>query len=259
MEVTLNELQKMGSEILKNVAQVCENNNIPWYMAYGSLLGAIRHKGPIPWDYDIDIYIPNNQITQFVEIMKKELPSNYWVDYRDNPKMSRSFPRIGLTGYETEILHVDVYRLSGLPENSFSFKLFALYSRILFVFWKSKVIDINSYYPDRKRRVIARTARCLSTFISIDWLLKQLDKQASKIPLDKARFASCPYETQNLSKRVPKNIFDETLLVDYEDFKVRVPKEYEKYLEIEYGDWKSLPPREEQDRMLNKMYTLNKI
>ena len=56
MKLSIQEVQKYGSEMLKTVAEICEKNNIRWYMAYGSTLGAIRHGGPIPWDYDIDIY-----------------------------------------------------------------------------------------------------------------------------------------------------------------------------------------------------------
>ena len=122
-----------GSEMLKTVAEICEKNNIRWYMAYGSTLGAIRHGGPIPWDYDIDIYVPECDLDTFLSAMKRELPSKYWVDYREGRGPYRAFPRIGLTGYETEILHIDVYRLGGLPDDPKKLKLFTRYSRLLFV------------------------------------------------------------------------------------------------------------------------------
>lgn len=260
MRLTISEIQQKGSEMLRNVSEICERNNITWFMAYGSLLGAIRHHGPIPWDYDIDIYVPEEEICKFVCVMQKELPSEYWIDYRDKyNSYQRSFPRIGLAGYETEVLHVDVYRLSGLPENRFCFKLFALWSRILFVLWKSRVVDIDDYYPDRKRKWISKLVKAISSWIPLGWILKHLDKQASRIPLKEAKYASCPYETQNANKRVNKEVFDDSLLVDYANFMVRVPADYERYLRIEYGNWECLPPKSEQERAMEKMYVIREM
>ena len=255
----MKELQEKGSSMLNTVGNICEANGITWFMAYGSLLGAIRHHGPIPWDYDIDIYVPEKELERFVQVLKKELPTQYWVDYRDNNKFKRSFPRIGLSGYETEILHVDVYRLCGLPANNIIFKLFAFWSRVLFVLWKSRVIDIDNYYPDAKRKRVSKMVKALTSWIPLDWLLIQLDKQANKIPLEAATYASCPFETQSCAKRVDKTVFDQSILVDYDGFKVRVPKDYERYLQIEYGDWRQLPPKAERDRQLNKMYEVKAL
>lgn len=259
MILTMKELQKYGSEILNAVSEVCENNNITWFMAYGSLLGAIRHEGPIPWDYDIDIYVPNDDIPRFVEVMKEQLPDKFWVDYRDDSLKKRSFPRIGLKGYDTEILHVDVYRLSGLPNNPLMFKLFASYSRLLFVIWKSRMVDIDNYYPDSKRRIVSKTVKKLTRWISSDWVIDQLDKQAGRIPLRTAAYASCPYETQQLNKRVPKEIFESSMLVEYDNFEVRVPQKYEDYLRIEYGEWRALPPVKERERQLNKQFLIEEL
>ena len=56
MQLNIKEIQKYGSDMLHVVSDICEKNNIRWFMAYGSVLGAIRHAGPIPWDYDINSY-----------------------------------------------------------------------------------------------------------------------------------------------------------------------------------------------------------
>ena len=75
-------LSKMGEEdrtrfkskllgVLNKVMEVCEANNIHWYVGYGACIGAIRHKGCIPWDDDIDICMPRPDYDRFVEICKK--------------------------------------------------------------------------------------------------------------------------------------------------------------------------------------------
>ena len=100
MKLTINEIQEYGSKMLREVAEICERNHIRWFMAYGSVLGAIRHSGPIPWDYDIDIYVPEYDLDAFLKTMEEELSDRYWIDYRQSKSNARAFPRIGLKGYE---------------------------------------------------------------------------------------------------------------------------------------------------------------
>ena len=254
LELTITELQKYGTEMLHEVADICERNNLRWFMAYGSVLGAIRHNGPIPWDYDIDIYVPECDLNKFLLVMREELSDRYWIDYRQDEKTARAFPRIGLNGYETEILHIDVFRLGGLPATPIMLKLFTTYSRLLFVTWKSKTLDIDYYYPDTKRRIIAKCVRAITSFIPLRIVLKELDSQASRIHFDKAIKVASPITTVAPRVMLDRNLFDESILVDYESFKVRVPKDFEKYLKIEFGDWRKFPPKEEREKTMHRLY-----
>lgn len=80
---TLKEVQACELDILENVARVCERNNIDYYLSSGTLLGAVRHKGFIPWDDDIDIIIKHEDIKRFKKACKKELPERLFVqDYK---------------------------------------------------------------------------------------------------------------------------------------------------------------------------------
>lgn len=259
MKLTINEIQKYGSEMLKSIAEICERNNIRWSMAYGSVLGAVRHKGPIPWDHDIDIYVPEVDIERFIDVVRKELPTQYWIDYRDDKKKARAFPRIGLKGYETEILHIDVYRLGGFPTDSLQFKLFAWYSRMLFIIWKSKTLDINYYYTDRKRRFISKTTRILTSFIPLTSIIKKIDKQAARIPFDEAKIVASPITTFRRWAMHDKRIFDELISIQYEDFWVKVPKEHDTYLTTLFGDWSKYPSADEREQAMNKIYEVREI
>ena len=70
-------------EILKAIDQVCRNNDIPYWLDSGTLLGAVRHGGFIPWDDDVDICIPLEDIPRFVEAAKKELPNHLFVQNKE--------------------------------------------------------------------------------------------------------------------------------------------------------------------------------
>ncbi len=260
MELTIKELQQYGNDMLRTVSEICERNNITWFMAYGSALGAIRHQGPIPWDYDIDIYVPEPEIKRFLKIMNDQLPQKYWIDFRKNNKYPRSFPRIGLSGYETEILHIDVYRLGGLPYDMKEYKKFVRYSRFLFVMWKSRSVDIDTYYKKKKKRLyISKAVKILTFFIPTSWILKELDKQAGKIPFEEAKIVASPLTTFGRNRMIDKHIFDKSILVKYCDFNVRVPLKYEQYLETVFDNWKQLPPEENRNSMMLKKYDIKEL
>ncbi len=104
--------QEMALGILHEVDQVCRKNSIDYFLAYGSLLGAVRDKGLIPWDYDIDIWVKGIDIKRLIEALKRDLSKDYYFVCRYYNKKHRHYiMRIGLKGYSTEILHVDIYWL----------------------------------------------------------------------------------------------------------------------------------------------------
>ena len=129
-EMTLQEVQNVSLDILKDVHDFCEANHINYSLAYGTLLGAIRHKGFIPWDDDVDILIPRPDFNRFCEsfqsskgykLYRPEDPENFMVFARvcDNErtwvKTSRPWAA------EKTGVWIDIFPLEGLPneENDF--------------------------------------------------------------------------------------------------------------------------------------------
>ena len=79
---TLKEIQNCQLSILKDVADFCDKHNINYYLAYGTLLGAVRHKGFIPWDDDVDIFMEYYDLQRFKKLFIKEMSDKYF--YQDN-------------------------------------------------------------------------------------------------------------------------------------------------------------------------------
>ena len=81
---TLIRLRKTILEILDEFIRICEENNLIYFLTGGTLLGAVRHKGFIPWDDDIDIGMPRNDYERFLDIFQKNIETNYYVYYHEN-------------------------------------------------------------------------------------------------------------------------------------------------------------------------------
>lgn len=94
-------------EILKDVTEVLEKHNLEYFISFGTLLGAIRHKGFIPWDTDVDILIPESQKEAIFNILQKELGSRYFIvkDREDN--IVGSLFRVNYS--KNNLLHIDLF------------------------------------------------------------------------------------------------------------------------------------------------------
>lgn len=71
----LREVQRIDSELLKQIDDICKKNSIQYYLLYGTLLGAVRHRGPIPWDDDVDIGMTRENYVRFIQEAQKDLSS----------------------------------------------------------------------------------------------------------------------------------------------------------------------------------------
>ena len=96
---TLDKLHKVELEILDDFIKVCEKNNLTYFLVGGTLLGAIRHKGFIPWDDDIDVGLFRKDYDKFIEIGQKELGDKYYLDcFEHNKDCYLPFAKVRMNG-----------------------------------------------------------------------------------------------------------------------------------------------------------------
>jgi len=137
LELTEDDKRHIRDKLLlmfKDIKRVCEKHSITYFLVYGSAIGAVRHKGFIPWDDDLDIGMPRKDYRKFQSVFEEELGKKYILsapNYSQNAKTR--FPKILLKGShfreivdsqnpDLQCLFLDIFILDNLPDNSFEFK-----------------------------------------------------------------------------------------------------------------------------------------
>lgn len=259
-ELSLQEMQDIGTEMLREVTQICNRHNITYYLVYGSALGAVRHQGPIPWDSDVDIMVPIDQIPRFVKKMRSELSPKFYVDYYDrNPKSIILFPRIGLKGYSTKVLHIDVYKMIGAPSDlneQIKFKKELEYYRHNLQF---KNLKEGYFFFDRVSLIgkfVIYGKMLLMRFVSKKKMLQRFNVLCYKYPINKSKIVTNATGGYGMKEFIKKELFGESKKGTYKDFLVPLPSKIDIYLTHFYGDYNELPPL--QKRNTKKSYILGK-
>ncbi len=248
-EIDVNELKQIQLDILKFVDAFCKEHSLKYFLAYGTLLGAVRHKGYIPWDDDIDILMFRDDYEKLVTTMKD---SRYKVFATEvNSKYPYPFAKIGdtTTYFEEEIkdaidtgVNIDVFPLDYLPEDKV--KSIIKKRNFLQSVWTLKRLPRLQRRGFLKNAVLG-IAQFLLSPISISYIVRELEKNAKKYNLKDSSvcgniaFGGNPdiYPTIDFSHCVDL-LFENTLLP--------CPENFSHVLEIMYGDYMKLPPLEKQ-------------
>lgn len=155
----LDEIKETELNILVYIANICEQNNIRYYLMYGTLLGAVRHKGFIPWDDDIDISIPRKDYEKLKQILKNENNRIYtlvsWEHDKDYPYI---FPKVIDTRTKLRErafrhlnfqygVYIDIFVMDGLPEDKLTRVLMEKRHKFLYQlirYYYRNELDLNS-------------------------------------------------------------------------------------------------------------------
>lgn len=239
-------------EVLKEIKRVCDKNNLRYFLAYGTLLGCIRHKGFIPWDDDIDILMFRADYERLKQIWKNEANPKFQIlDYDTVKNYPYTFPKIGNTDVfikEDSIAHVDfklgfyvdVFILDGSDSNEAK--------RLKNIKKDSFLTDVIRQMQRDKNRMNKFFNLCRNILVSIVPVIKVQRYKDNQLSKYKVENSDLLYATENYkpSCLIPKEWFNETEEKLFEGTLFTVPKEWDKLLTYEYGDYMQLPPEDER-------------
>ena len=244
---TIEGAHKIQLDILCRCKEVCERHNIPYYLCYGTLLGAVRHKGFIPWDDDIDIMIPAHMISMFKKYFIEEFGNSYF--YSDItteniclepwPKIRRSdttsMPEIFSKIDANWGICIDIFPMYPLHDsnllNKMKFNLSYL-SEVLLRAETAKYIKNSSF----KLKMIEKIPYKLRKFFA-NTFIRVLSMGSTE----------SEYVFDGFMKLKRSDISAKEKELDFEGVSFKVPVNFDRYLTDAYGDYMTPPPLEERN------------
>lgn len=244
----LIDIQKIMLEMMADIDRVCQKNGIKYILDGGSMLGAVRHKGFIPWDDDLDIAMLRDDYIRFTEIANKELKDKYCFQCLENTK-------------EYPYNFGKVFCKDTLFMEHFTSKLDMCHGIYIDIFPMDYVDVLNNRKLVIKRSLVSKYTqiRYMKLKITKGTLIKRLI--SALIPLglsNKLCLKNMMYHYKksdhvqklcHYGKNKPPistTLFTDTIMVPFGNYEFPIPREYDKFLCERYGDYMQLPPQSEQ-------------
>ena len=255
-------LQEIELENLRMLMEICEKNHLRYYLIGGSLLGAMRHRGFIPWDDDIDVGLPRPDYKRFVKIAKDYLPAHMDIKtMTSDPNYKCYFTRLINNkkkiywdhGQYTAVIGVwmDVFPLDGLPENRLLRKLQVFrvkLNKALYKFTQIDYVSTNRTNRPLSERVLIRFAQLtrIGRLMNADRRLQKLDRALQRYDYDTCAYAWNFSGCYGKREIVPHIQLGGSRTAQFEGMQVSIPEAAEDYLTSIYGDYMKLPPEDQR-------------
>ena len=251
--VTLNDtqreaVQKHALAALSEFDRICKSHHINYTLAYGTLIGAIRHKGFIPWDDDIDVCVSRKDLIRLRSLANKELGKGFF--YQSNatdPNWFRLYDKVRVDGtifreiaHERENIHqgvyIDVFPIDNVPQKKFLAKCQLLLYKVSSSILSAKYINIRHRYGVKK--VVAILLRVLFFPIKKKWLYCLSEWIATRTPQGGN---TCSFESP-YQEVFPISIYQKYVEVPFVNYQFPTVAGYDYWLKTVYGDYMKMPP-----------------
>lgn len=245
--------QKLLLVLLSQFHDFCEDNGLIYNIFGGTMLGAVRHKGIIPWDDDIDVTMPRPDYDMFLKLMREHKSDNF--ELYAYPMKNYIYPYAKL-GMKDTVLHeeivrkkynklsvnIDIFPNDGYPDDE---SIIDIYNQ-----YEQKII-LCSYKLKTPRNPIKRgmfeARRLYASFKGVKYFLKKQIDLITKKSINDSEYIICQGAGWGTKGRLKKDVYYDRILYDFNGLKVWGIKDYHEHLVNLYGDYMTPPPKEKQN------------
>lgn len=260
---TLKKIQSINYDMLQEFDSVCRRHNIEYFLNYGSVLGAVRHKGFIPWDNDIDTVIKREEYEKLTQYKNEISELYYWLDpdCLGKKKYFDCVPRLGyrfahvkededFCSYYNNLyngIHLDIFFIDKTRDNLWGrlqrFELAVLYG-LMNAYRHPQFFDDYDKKMQRRNKILCGIGR----YISLPWLRKRADKVARRFNDDpKAEYYFISNDAlHKLTLLFPRELFDHAVDMPFGKVNAKVSCNADGMCRIIFGDYMQLPPMEQR-------------
>lgn len=248
-------------EIYDNFHLLCDRRGLRHYVIGGTLLGAVRHKGFIPWDDDFDVAMPRPDYEKFRQIVDRELPSHLrFVDRHNTPEFAKLFGKIQdirtdrIKSIEEVVGHqlsngifIDIFPIDGYPETGKSAVLhrfmMILYA-MAYRFSARKNIRPATTINGRLARIAGSiVAPFLEKVDTVDRYCDVMERFFTKFKYsDDGKTGLAAFEIEKYFLVLGEKVWGDSVRLQFVDREVDAPADWNQYLRKSYGDYMKLPP-----------------
>ena len=235
--MSIDDIRRVELNILNYVHYICEKHNLKYVIAGGTLLGAVRHKGYIPWDDDIDILMPRNDYEKLIRIINYGKNKNFRIlTYKNDLDYLMPFGRVVDTRTYVEFpieinskkqgVFIDVFPMDGIDEK-------------------------NNYFSNKVRtieHIRCENNRSILKMFYAKILCLSLDIKARRQSYTECDNVACKVVGMGKREIISKELINERILMRFENRMYYAPVGYDKYLRNLYKDYMKLPPKHMQRR-----------
>lgn len=249
-EQLLEQLHEILFEMLCKIDDYCKENNITYFLSGGTCLGAVRHKGFIPWDDDADLMMPRPDYDRFVKGFASAYPDKYaissleidpqWV--RDNAQIWDMDTLLIMNNIEEKEkgVFIDVFPIDGLPNAKWMQKVF--YKGTFFINFVRNARIRKGFYSTEKHIALKKIVGLLVKPFSGRFLTELITKWALRYDYDKSKYVGVSTALKYGDKETqPKENMSRAVMLEFNGRDFPVPVGYDAYLSGLYGDYMAIP------------------